>query len=246
MALVVDGCGCFPTGRHYPGIAHLLRVTVRGTSEEFEADVPWTDIPIAMLDTETTGRDPITDRVIEVGIVVGQRGQVVRRHNWMINPERPIAEEARAVHGISDADVKDAPTFGAIAGEILEALKGTLLAAYNAPFDKAFVLAEMERAEIETAGVATLQRKVEWLDPLIWARELYAEERSRGLGDMAARLGVKLENAHRASDDAEAALQVLYKLAADARMPRAYGAFVQEQRRLSLKQADERRLWRAN
>ncbi len=246
MALVVDGCGCFPTGRHYPGIAHLLRVTVRGTSEEFAADLPWSEIPIAMLDVETTGRDAITDRVIELGIVVGLRGEIVRRHNWMINPQRPIADEARAVHGISDDDVKDAPTFGGVAHEILDALKGTLLAAYNAPFDKGFVFAELERAEIETAAVASLQRKVEWLDPLIWARELYAEERSRTLGDMAARLGIKLENAHRAEDDAEAALHVLYKLGSDARMPRAYGAFIQEQRRLALKQADERRLWRSN
>lgn len=246
MAQVVDGCGCFVTGRHYPGIAHLLRVTVRGASEEFAAETAWSEIPIAMLDVETTGRDPITDRVIELGIVVGQRGQVVRRHNWMINPERPIAEDARAVHGISDDDVKDAPVFAAVAGEIIEALKGTVLAAYNAGFDKAFLFAEMERAEVETNVVASLQRKVEWMDPLVWARELYAEERSRGLGDMAARLGIKLENAHRASDDAEAALHVLYKMAEDPRMPRAYGAFVQEQRRLGLKQADERRLWRAN
>ena len=246
MALLVDGCGCFPTGRHYPGIAHLLRVTVRGASEEFAAEMPWSEIPIAMLDVETTGRDPITDRVVELGVVVGLRGEVVRRHNWMVNPQRPIADDAKAVHGISDDDVKDAPTFAQIAPELLAALKGTVLAAYNANFDKAFVLSEIERAEVETAEVGALQRKVEWLDPLVWARELYAEERSRTLGDMAARLGIKLENAHRASDDAEAALGVLYKLATDARMPRAYGAFVQEQRRLSLKQADERRLWRSN
>lgn len=246
MALAVDGCGCFPTGRHYPGIAHLLRVTVRGASEEFAAETPMSEIPIAMLDVETTGRDPATDRVIELGIVVGLRGEVVRRHNWMINPERPISEEARAVHGISDDDVKDAPTFAQAAGEILAALRGTLPAAYNAGFDKTFVFAELERAMADTTGIESLARKVEWVDPLVWARELHAEERSRALGDMAARLGVKLENAHRASDDAEAALHVLYKLALDPRMPRAYGGFVQEQRRLALKQADERRLWRGN
>ena len=62
---------------------------------------------------------------------------------------------------------------------------------------------------------------------------------------MAARLGVPLENAHRASDDAEAALHVLYRLAADARVPRMHGAFVQEQRRLSQLQSDERRFWKS-
>ena len=62
---------------------------------------------------------------------------------------------------------------------------------------------------------------------------------------MATRLGIKLENAHRAEDDAEAALRVLSTLGRDARIPRAYGAMVQEQRRLSQKQADARRMWRS-
>ena len=61
---------------------------------------------------------------------------------------------------------------------------------------------------------------------------------------VAARLGVPLEQAHRASDDAEAALRVLYALATDARMPRVYGPFAQEQRRLAQVHADERRRWR--
>jgi DNA polymerase-3 subunit epsilon len=89
-----------------------------------------------------------------------------------------------------------------------------------------------------------LRREVEWVDPLVWAREIQREERSKALGEVAARLGVKLEKAHRASDDAEAALRVLYHLATDARIPRVHGAFVQEQRRLAQLQADERRRWK--
>ena len=79
---------------------------------------------------------------------------------------------------------------------------------------------------------------------LAWAREIQSDEKSRALGDVAARLGVKLENAHRASDDAEAALRVMYLLASDTRIPREYGHFIQEQRRLALLQADERRRWK--
>ena len=63
------------------------------------------------------------------------------------------------------------------------------------------------------------------------------------LKDVAARLGITLENAHRASEDAEAALRVFYTLAADSRVPRTYGALVQEQRRLGYEQADSRRRW---
>jgi DNA polymerase-3 subunit epsilon len=83
------------------------------------------------------------------------------------------------------------------------------------------------------------------MDPLVWAREIQREERSKALGEVAARLGVPLEKAHRASDDAEAALRVLYALGSDTRIPRPYGAFVQEQRRLAQSQADERRRWRS-
>jgi DNA polymerase III subunit epsilon len=237
-------CGCFPTGRHYPGIAHLLKIAVRGIVEGLSAEAPWTELPIALLDVETTGRDPMSDRVVEVGIVVGQGGQIVRRHNWMVNPGIPIAAEAQAVHGISDADVKDAPRFAAIADELVDAMAGTLPAAYNATFDKSFILEELARAKKTPERASNLRQSVEWADPLVWARELYADEKSRTLGDMAARLGVKLENAHRASDDAEAALMVLYALGKDPRVPRAYGAFIQEQRRLSMMQADQRRMWR--
>ncbi len=248
MKVITDGCGCFPTGRHYPGIAHLLRVTVRGLAEEFAADVPWDDLPVAMLDVETTGRDSGQDRVIELGVVVGRRGEVVAKYNWMVNPGRPIAPDAQAVHGISDADVATAPTFEAIAHEVRKALEGCVPAAYNAAFDRAFLHAEFARAGTGAgsgSGAApALRREVEWIDPLVWARELQSDQRSRTLVDVAARLGVKLENAHRASDDAEAALHVLFKLGKDARVPHVYGAFVQEQRRLSLMQADERRMWR--
>jgi DNA polymerase-3 subunit epsilon len=63
---------------------------------------------------------------------------------------------------------------------------------------------------------------------------------------VASRLGIALENAHRASDDAEAALRVMLALGRDVRVPQTYAALVQEQRRLAMSQSDERRLkWRA-
>jgi DNA polymerase III subunit epsilon len=76
-----EGCGCFPTGRHYAGIAHLLKVGVRGIAEGFAADAPWEDLDVALLDVETTGRDASVDRVVELGIAVGRRGEVIARYN---------------------------------------------------------------------------------------------------------------------------------------------------------------------
>ena len=239
MKASLDACGCFPTGRHYAGIAHLLRAVVRGLLGDLSADAPWTELPIAMIDVETTGKDASVDRVVEVGIVVARGGAIVERKNWLVNPGRPIPKEASEVHKITDDAVKDAPTFAHVAREVAEALSGHVPAAYNASFDRAFLTNELARAGL------SMQRDVEWLDPLVWARELQQGEKSRALGEVAARLGIALENAHRASDDAEAALKVLFALGRDMRLPRTYGALVQEQRRLAFAQADERRLrWR--
>ncbi len=239
-------CGCFPTGRHYAGIAHLMRLRVLGAAEEVAADAPWMDQLIALVDTETTGRDPAVDRVVEIGVILGRGGEIIARHGWLVNPERPIPEEVSKIHGITDDAVRDAPTFRQIAPELLELLAGALPAAYNARFDRAFLLEEMRRVGVD-AGPSqppSLRHSVDWLDPLVWARLIHKEEKSRALGDVAARLGVALDNAHRATDDAEAALRVLYAFASDARVPVAYGGLVQEQRRLAREQEEEARAWR--
>jgi DNA polymerase III subunit epsilon len=239
-----DGCGCFPTGRHYPGISHLLKVAIRGLAPGFTNEVPWQEVDVALLDVETTGRDASVDRVVELGIAVGRRGEIVARYNWLINPGMPIPAEVTAIHHITDEMVADKPRFEVVASEIANALKGCVPAAYNALFDRAFLMSEFSRAKADGGGAPALLREVEWLDPLVWARDIQEGEKSRSLGDVAARLGVELEKAHRAQDDAEAALRVLYALGRDSRMPSAYGAMIQEQRRLSQKQADARRYWR--
>jgi DNA polymerase-3 subunit epsilon len=246
-ASVLEGCGCFPTGRHYAGIAHLLRTVTRGLIEEFAADAAWAGLSIALVDVETTGKDAAADRVVEVGVAIARGGAIVERKNWLVNPGRPIPKEATDVHKITDDDVRDAPPFERVAREIAAALADCIPAAYNAAFDRAFLGGEFARCGVVLAPAPpALRRDIEWLDPLVWARELQQGEKSRALGEVAARLGIALENAHRASDDADAALRVLLALARDMRVPKTYAALVQEQRRLSLAQADERRLkWRS-
>jgi DNA polymerase III subunit epsilon len=246
MRGVLDACGCFPTGHHYPGIAHLLRAVVRGLMAEISGDAPWAELPIALVDVETTGRDPSMDRIVEVGVAIARGSEVVERRTWLVNPGRPIPKEAVDVHTITDDDVKDAPSFDLVANEILTAILGCVPAAYNASFDKAFLKNELDRAGLSgDARCKPFQRDVEWIDPLVWARELQSEERSRTLAEVAGRLAIPMESVHRAGDDADAALRVMLALGRDARVPAAYGALIQQQRRLALEQADERRLrWR--
>jgi DNA polymerase-3 subunit epsilon len=245
MRASADAGGCFPTGRHYPGIAHLVRARARGTAQEYTVDTLMTDLPFVAIDVEATGLDPNEDRVIEVACVVFSSGQV-ERHGWLINPGRPISEESRAVHNISDDDVRDAPSFAQVAEQILAVLGRGVPLAYNAEFDRAFLMAEFGRLSSgERSDVPALRNGVDWLDPLVWARELQQAEKSKSLSSVAERLGIEAGTAHRAVDDAHTAGRVLHAFFGDARVPASYAAFVQEQRRLGRLHKDERQFWRS-
>ena len=158
----------------------------------------------------------------------------------------PIPKESSDVHGITDDDVRDKPAFSAVADEIRAAFEGALPAAYNATFDRGFIHAEFARIGGLTGALPPAMRDdVIWVDPLVLAREMFkGQGESRALGAVAERMGVKLENAHRATDDAEAALEVLYALSRDARVPATYAALIQEQRRLQRLQVEAQRFWR--
>lgn len=247
MKALIEGCGCFPTGRHYAGIAHLIRIQAIGVVEGFDGELGWLDLPIALIDVETTGREGATDRIVEIGIVLGRGGEVIERRSWLINPGCPIPEESRAVHGITDEMVQGHPSFTDLAAEIAAALTAVVPAAYNAAFDKSFLWAEFERAGYSRDQLPpSLATNVEWIDPLVWARELSELDKGKSLGEVSARLGIGLATAHRATDDAEAALRVLYAFAKDVRVPKSYAGLAQEQRRLLRLQDQERGRWRTS
>ena len=236
--------GCFPTGRHYPGIAHLLRVIASGLAEEFASDHAFDGLSLVSIDTETTGRDPAVDRVVEIACVRWENGSVIARQSWLVNPERPIPKEASDVHGITDDDVREKPTFAQVFDEVLDAMTGAVPLAHNAEYDRAVIAAEVARLGGAARQPPAIRKAVDWVDSLVWARELHKLEKSNALGAVSERLGIKIEQAHRAVHDAEAALLVMLAFISDVRVPRTYGAFMQEQRRLARLHDDDRRVWR--
>lgn len=238
-------CGCFPTGRHYPGIADLLIQAfsrVEGLWQPFAAHEPWIDLPLAVIDFETTGFDAQLDRVVEIGVVCFERGEVTKRHNWLIQPGMAIPEAAMNVHGITDAMVADAPRFEQVADELRQALVGHLPVAYNATFDRKFLHAELSRSGVSSLVSAATDPGVTWVDPLVWVRELMAEEKSKRLGDICERLGIALSDAHRAWADAEATGKVL--LALVERMPKTYAELIRIQDQYAAQQEAELADWR--
>lgn len=103
--------------------------------------------PLAVLDLETTGVDPQRDRIVEISILRFTPPDIRQQRTQRVNPGVSIPSQATAVHGISDSDVADAPTFHAIAADLLEFLNGCDLCGYNLKrFDLRMLYAEFERA----------------------------------------------------------------------------------------------------
>lgn len=106
------------------------------------------ETPVAIIDFETTGLTAGHDRVAEVSIVRVDPGQAPRLvFDTLVNPRRPMA--ATEIHGITDADVANAPSFADIAGEVIAATSGCVVAAYNVYFDVQFLEFELGNAGVD-------------------------------------------------------------------------------------------------
>jgi DNA polymerase III subunit epsilon len=234
-----DVCGCFPTGRHYPGIAERIAraiAKVEGLSRRFEPAAVWAEERLCVIDFETTGLTPESDRVIEVGIACFERGELVTLKNWLVNPGIPVPEEARAVHNIGDDELRGAPRIADVLPELETLIEDHLPVAYHALFDRAFLHAEITRAgHVRRSRMpAAFENDVVWVDPLVWARELHKDEKGHRLGEVCARLGIRLDNAHRAASDAEATGRVLLALAPH--LPTTYSELIRLQTQYGARQ----------
>lgn len=106
--------------------------------------------PIIFFDLETTGLDIANDRIIEIAYIKVYPNGNEESFTYRINPERPIPAESTAVHGITDEDVKDCPTFKQMASKIAADFKGADLAGYNsARFDLPMLAEEFLRADVD-------------------------------------------------------------------------------------------------
>ncbi len=186
-------------------------------------------------DLETTGTDPKADRIVEIGIVRRIEGQT-SEHRWLINPETAIATEATEVHGISNADVADAPRFAQVWREIEHVLDGPapLLAFNGLDFDLPMLNAEIGRLhpmegaserspaltfKPEGCGRVMETGPVRLLDPLVFVRWNHRHRRFRKLEDMCRAFGITLTNAHSAVDDARATMALTDELMVRGDMP---------------------------
>jgi len=106
--------------------------------------------PIIFFDLETTGVDPAKDRIVEISMIKVMPDGTEETKTRRLNPEMHIPESSSAIHHIYDEDVKDCPTFKAVAKSLQTYIEGCDLAGYNSnKFDVPVLVEEFLRAGID-------------------------------------------------------------------------------------------------
>ncbi|WP_411768432.1 exonuclease domain-containing protein [Winogradskyella sp. A3E31] len=158
--------------------------------------------PICFFDLETTGINISKDRIVEIAILKVHPDGKEESKTWRVNPEMPIPAEVTAIHGISDADVADKPTFKELSKEIHNMIKDSDLGGFNSNrFDIPLLAEEMLRADVDfdmknrqSVDVQTIFHKMEQRT-LSAAYKFYCDK--------------NLEDAHSAEADTNATYEVL-------------------------------------
>jgi DNA polymerase III epsilon subunit family exonuclease len=170
----------------------------------------WKDDKWLCLDVETTGLSPATEKVVELGAVSFQNGELLIANNYRINPGIPIPDEVAAIHGIHDVDVANEPKFSDYEPLIMsQIMSHPVLVAYNWPFDAAFLA-----MELGAKWHAAIRGKV-IIDPLTVVRVVGKFWKGKGrhkLGNAATKLGIETGELHRAVEDCRVTCLILDKL----------------------------------
>jgi DNA polymerase-3 subunit epsilon len=160
--------------------------------------------PLAFFDVETTGLNIATDRIVEISIlkIHAPHGEKKESKTLLVNPTIHIPAEVTKIHGISDQDVLDAPTFQQYAVELAEFLKDCDLAGYNCNyFDIPLLMEEFLRAGVD---FDTKDRK------FVDVQGIFHKKEERTLSAaFKFYCGKSLENAHSAEADINATYEIL-------------------------------------
>ncbi len=165
---------------------------------------------LVLIDVETTGANPVTDRITEIAVLRVEHGAVVARWETLVNPGCPIPRLIQDLIGITDDMVADAPPFPAVAAQLRALLADAVFVAHNARFDYGFIRNEFARMgeDFEAEVLCTVKL----------SRALYPEHHRHGLDALIERHGLVCEARHRAMGDVDALWQFA-RLAQDAFPP---------------------------
>jgi len=160
--------------------------------------------PFVVFDVETTSRDVKRGALVEIGAVKVANGQIQDRWSTLVNPGAPIV--GRQLHGITDDDVRGAPSPTEAAEKFMDWAGDAMLVGHNVGFDIGFLEAALESGRRIEQG--------RYIDTLVLARDAYPDSDLK-LADLARFFSLETEPNHRALPDAEATAQLLIQLGND-------------------------------
>lgn len=154
-----------------------------------------------LLDLETTGANPVGDRITEIAAIRVERGEIVERWETLVNPQRGIPPFIQSIIGITDEMVRDAPAFAELAPYVRTLLEGAVLVAHNARFDYGFIRNEFAALgeDFDTQVMCTVK----------FSRALFPQHHRHGLDALIERHGFECDARHRAMGDADVLWQLL-------------------------------------
>ncbi|MBC2425386.1 DNA polymerase III subunit alpha, partial [Clostridium beijerinckii] len=158
------------------------------------------DTIYCVLDLETTGFSPVTEKITEIGIMKLKDGKVIDQFSCFVNPEKPIPSRVIEVTNITDDMVRDAETIEQVFPKMLDFIKDSVLVAHNATFDVGFLK--------HNARMLGYDFDFTYVDTLSLAQGLFPDFKTYKLGRIAKNLGIKVEVAHRALDDVDTTVKV--------------------------------------
>ncbi len=152
------------------------------------------DLNYTVVDLETTGTRPITNQIIEIGIVNIAHGEITDTFQTFVNPGTSIPPFISQMTGITDNDVEYAPVFPDIIQTIMPYLENRIFVAHNAAFDYTFLQKNLRACGVDfnAPKICTVQL----------SRKLIPQLAHHKLDDLARHFHIEIPNRHRALDDA--------------------------------------------
>ncbi|MDD3139682.1 MAG: PolC-type DNA polymerase III [Lachnospiraceae bacterium] len=164
------------------------------------------DDTYVVFDIETTGLSAIKDKIIEIGAVKVEKGQIIDTYSSFVNPGIPVPYNIEQLTGINDNMLLDAPKIEQVLPEFLKFIQDAVLVAHNASFDVGFIE--------QNCRYQNLSVQFTSVDTVALARVLLPTISKYKLNIVAKALNISLKNHHRAVDDAVATAEIFLKFIA--------------------------------
>ncbi len=171
-----------------------------------EVQVTITQLPFICFDIETTGLNPIENKILEIAAVHFSVDQgIINQFSTLVHTESIIPKESTAIHGITNSMLENAPKLDSVLKQFIDFIGKNPLLAHNASFDTSFIGYQLGRHQLPYP-------ENDIYDTLIFSRKLYPNLRSHSLSNLKKFLSIEGNPSHRALEDSQTTMNLFHTL----------------------------------